>query len=160
MKPRNQRLREALRKFTAEALKPMEMSELAPLMGQFPAGLAERYSQLLIGTIQRNCLDEFDAIIQETNISEKLDLLDGLAARASGFDVSAASFDFKHADPEFVKHAIVRRVKQREVLLLRGMREDLERENARLAERDRAAAERLRRVERQIEDARKQIGSE
>jgi hypothetical protein len=91
-------------------------------MKQFPAGLAERYSQMWIGAIQRHCLNEFDTIIQETSITEKLDQLDGLVAGASGFDVSMASFEFKHADPEFVKHAIVRQVKQREVLLLRRSR--------------------------------------
>jgi hypothetical protein len=157
MKARNQRLREALRKFTSEALKPMEVSELRPLMQQFPPDLPEKFSRMLIETIQRNCMDEFETIIKERNLAAKLDQLDDLAASAAGFDVSMASFEFKHADPESVKRAIVRQVKQREVELLREMLDGLDGENEELEERNRQAAERLRREEKQIEEARKRL---
>jgi hypothetical protein len=129
----------------------MELPELTPLMRQFPPDLPEKYSKLLIDTIQRNCIDEFDTIIQETNLPEKLDQLNDLTSSAPGFDVSMASFEFRHADPEAVKQAIVRQFKQREVELLREMLARLERENERLEERDRAAVEQLRSVDEQIE---------
>jgi Rad3-related DNA helicase len=157
MKPRNQRLREALRKFTSETLKPMELTELAPLMRQFPSGLADKYSQMLIDTIQRNCMDEFETIIQETNLTEKLDQLDDLTASATGFDVSMASFDFRHADPDVVKRAIVRQVKQREIELLKEMLGALEKENAGLEERNSAAVERLRQIDGRIEESKRRI---
>jgi hypothetical protein len=157
MKPRNQRLREALRKFTSETLKPMEVSELKPLMQQFPPDLPEKYSKMLIDTIQRNCIDEFETIIQETNLTEKLDQLDDLAASASGFDVSMASFEFRHADPETVKRVITRQVKQQEIELLQEMLEGLEKENQALEMRNRNAVELLRRSDKQIEDARRQL---
>jgi septal ring factor EnvC (AmiA/AmiB activator) len=127
-------------------------------MRQFPSGLAEKYSKMLIDTIQRNCLDEFETIIQETNLTEKLDQLDDLTASATGFDLSMASFEFRHADPEVVKRAIVRQVKQREIELLREMLENLEEENEKLEERNRTAVKRLQKIEREIDDGKRQIG--
>jgi hypothetical protein len=35
---------------------------------------------MLIATVGRNCIDEFETIIQETNLTEELDQLDDLVA--------------------------------------------------------------------------------
>jgi hypothetical protein len=73
---------------------------------------------MLIDTIQRNCIDEFETVIHETNLTEKLDQFDDLAASASGFDGTIATFGFRQADPETVKRVITPQVKPQEIELL------------------------------------------
>jgi hypothetical protein len=155
MKPRNQRLHDALAKFTTEVLKELDVNELEPLMKQFPRGLAAQYSQMLITSIRRNCLDEFEAILTETNLVEKLDQLDDLIVRSSGFDVSMAAFEFHRADPEAVKQTILNRAKQNEIDRLRKIVEQFREENGKLEARESEARERLRRAKAQIDEARR-----
>jgi hypothetical protein len=155
MKPRNQRLHDALAKFTAEALKSLDATELEPLMTQFPRGLPAQYSQMLVTSIRRNCLDEFEAILTETNLVEKLDQLDDLIVRSSGFDVSMAAFKFRRADPEAVKQTIMNRAKQNEIDRLRKMAQQLRAQNEELEARENEAREWLRRAEARIDEARR-----
>jgi hypothetical protein len=151
MKARNQRLRQALKKFTAETLKPLSTEQLAALMSAFPSDLPARYSESLVSNISENCLREFEKIIDEHQLTTKLDALDELVARFTGFEINMGALQFQPADPEVVKERIVSRAKQMEIEKLEKILEQLNAENSALEARDAELKDQLRRTNAEIE---------
>lgn len=150
MKARNNKLRAVLNKFLTETLKPMEPEELEKLMQNFPKDLPQTYSQLFTTAIRNNCVAEFEKIIEERGLTEKLDRLDDLVAQKRGFEVSMEAFEFKPSDPEAVKRAIVNKAKRQEIENLQRVLHGLRAENDRLAEREEETRRRLEAAEQRI----------
>lgn len=150
MKARNTKLRAVLNKFLAETLKPMEPDELAKLMHNFPKDLPQTYSQLFTTAIRNNCVAEFEKIIEERGLTEKLDRLDDLVAQKRGFEVSMQAFEFKPSDPEVVKRAIVNKAKRQEIENLQRVLQSLRVDNERLAEQEEATRRQLELADQKI----------
>jgi hypothetical protein len=151
MRPRNQRLRQALKKFTAETLKPLNLDELSLLMKAFPPDLTSRLSRSLLANISESSLSEFDRIIDKYQLTPKLDALDELSSRATGFDLDMSALEFQPADPEIVKQGIINRAKRGEIDRLEKILAEINRENAALEQMDVETREQLRQANLQID---------
>jgi hypothetical protein len=142
-----------LQKFVNETLKPMSAANLSSLMTGFPKDFnPESYSDMLIGGITQNCLAEFETIIGERNLAEKVDRLDDLIAQGRGYDVNMAAFEFRPTDPDVVRKAIIADAKRQEIDSLKRLLSGLQSENEDL---EKLAAE----EEQQMASLREQIQS-
>ena len=127
MKLRASKLYQVFQKFIDETLKPMKTNEFDK---RFPD------LKLVSQEIENNIKQEFDKILKEKRIIEKLNKLDDLNNNKNLFKLDKNAFEFEPHDPENIRRSIVTSAKYQEILKLRVVLENLEKTNQELTKTD------------------------
>ena len=133
-KSRNILLKQVFNKFLTETLSPLSSNNLLDIVPEKNKEKIIKFSQLLTKSIIQNSSDEFDTIINEKNLPEKLDKLDDIIQNNFGFQVDMTAFSFNPQDPEQIKRNIVNITKKEEINRLKNIIYSLELENNNLKE--------------------------
>lgn len=160
MSSRITRLNEVFEFFLAKTLEPLSQAELEPMLKQFPKNTAETFSNFAINSIKENCMGEFQTIIDEKNVEERLSNLDHLISQSQGFEVNMNAFNFSPVDPEVLKQKVVDGAKKQEIQKMQDLlnqlnqqvqertqlKESLERQHQQAEEEMQNVLERIKKV--------------
>ena len=104
--PSGEKLCEVFDFFLSKSLEPMKPEALQQISNEFDQNKANRYSNIMIQTVSSNSAQEFQEIIEENHVFEKLAKLDELK-QSDGLSVNMKSFSFTPAPPEEVASRVV-----------------------------------------------------
>ena len=141
--PSGEKLCEVFDFFLGKSLAPMQAKSLESISNEFDSSKASRYSDIMIQTVSANSTQEFQEIIEENQVFEKLAKLDELK-QSDGLSVNMKSFSFTPATPENMASRVIYNAKLEYIQKLKTVLSSLDQKIEELEPR---AAEAQKRVE-------------
>lgn len=157
-KSRYEILNRVFDKFLLEALKPLSVENLEPMLKDFPKEVAQELHDATYNSVEQNTREEFKKILAEKNIKERLDLLDQLYAKhKSSYELNMNAFDFEHHDPDVIKSKIVYNAKSQEKERLLHVLNQLKDNNDHLQTLNQEILEQLSKSKDQIKETQERL---
>lgn len=142
--------------FLKKVLDPIDANKMAALSPKLTPEMAKQFSDALNRTISNNCQSEFQDILEEKNVSEKLELLDRLKS-SDALQVNMKAFAFTPQDPNMIKEQVIHNAKKAYINKLKYILNDLNTRIDELTPRDVDAIKRARDAQARVESVRQQI---
>ena len=154
--PSCEKLCEVFDFFLSKSLAPMQAESLQNISKVFDESKASRYSDIMIQNVSSNSTQEFQEILQENHVFEKLEKLDELK-QTDGLSVNMKSFTFTPATPEVVSSQVIYKAKEEYVKRLKQILISLNQKIEELEPRQKEAQIKVQKANEKIQQTRQKI---
>lgn len=117
-------------KFLELSLRPMNAENITSLIPELSRQDSNKISEILLKSISTNCKAEFDVILDERNLVDKLNFLDELRETSINHNqINMKAFECSQRDPKEVQKLVEIQAKREHLKKLQQMYSNLESRN-------------------------------